>query len=48
MGSFLELVAVYSGMSCPTDNWQDAKMMENCQNCHACQLASAVETAWEK
>jgi epoxyqueuosine reductase len=37
MGSFLELVAVYSDMPCPTDNWQEAKMMENCKNCYACQ-----------
>ena len=37
MGSFLELVAVYSDMPCLKDNWQEAKMMENCQNCYACQ-----------
>jgi len=37
MGSFLELVAIYSDMPCSNDNWQEAHMMENCQNCHACQ-----------
>jgi epoxyqueuosine reductase len=37
IGSFLELVAVFSDMPCQTDNWQEAKMMENCQNCYACQ-----------
>ncbi len=37
MGSFLELVAVYSDMPCLNERWQEAHMMENCQNCHACQ-----------
>jgi len=37
MGSFLELVAVYSDMPCSNDSWQEAHMMENCKNCYACQ-----------
>jgi epoxyqueuosine reductase len=36
MGSFLQLVAVYSDLPCHKDNWQEAMMMESCQNCHAC------------
>ncbi len=37
MGSFLELVAVYTDMPCSKDSWQEAKMMESCKNCFACQ-----------
>jgi epoxyqueuosine reductase len=37
MGSFLELVAVYSDMPCSLDNWKEAEMMEDCKNCYACQ-----------
>jgi epoxyqueuosine reductase len=37
MGSFLELVAVFSDMPCQIDNWHEAEMMEDCQNCYACQ-----------
>jgi epoxyqueuosine reductase len=36
MGSFLELVAVYSDMPCLTDNWYEAEMLEDCKNCYAC------------
>jgi epoxyqueuosine reductase len=36
MGSFLQLVAVYSDLPCHKDNWGEAMMMESCQNCHAC------------
>ena len=38
MGSFLQLVAVYSDLPCPKDSWREVRMMERCQNCHACQL----------
>jgi len=36
MGSFLQLVAVYSDLPCQRDDWREAQMMESCQNCHAC------------
>jgi len=36
MGSFHQLVAVYSDLPCPKDTWQEAQMMESCQNCYAC------------
>jgi len=38
MGSFLQLVAVYSDLPCQKNNWREAQMMESCQNCHACRL----------
>jgi len=38
MGSFLQLVAIYSDLPCQKDNWQEAQMMKSCQNCHACRL----------
>ncbi len=36
MGSFLQLVAVYSDLRCQKDNWQEVQMMKSCQDCHAC------------
>lgn len=36
LGSFFQLVAVYSDLPCPQDPWQEARLMEACQNCHAC------------
>jgi epoxyqueuosine reductase len=36
MGSFLQLVAVYSDLPCQKDDWREAQMMESCHNCHAC------------
>jgi len=36
MGSFLELVAVYSDMPCDEDAWQEPRMLERCQECSAC------------
>ena len=38
MGSYLQLVAVYSDVPCQKDSWQEAQMMKRCQNCHACRL----------
>ena len=38
MRSFLQLVAVYSDLPCKKDNWQEVRMMERCQDCHACRL----------
>lgn len=37
MGSFLQLMAVYSDLPCQKDNWQEKQMMESCPNCYACQ-----------
>ena len=36
MGSFLQLVAVYSDLPCRKDDWREAQMLESCQNCYAC------------
>jgi epoxyqueuosine reductase len=36
IGSFFQLVAVYSDLPCMQDPWQEAHMMERCQDCHAC------------
>jgi len=38
IGSFLQLVAVYSDLPCQKDRWREVKMMEKCQNCNACRL----------
>ncbi len=39
MGSFLQLVAVYSDMPCEEDSWQGAKMMQACEECELCRRA---------
>ena len=39
LGSFYELVAVYSDLPCKNDSWQQAQIMERCQNCQACRQA---------
>ena len=36
MGSFLELVGLYSDLPCHDDTWQEARMMEACRKCRAC------------
>jgi len=36
MGSFHQLVTLYSDLPCQEDNWQALQMMESCQNCSAC------------
>jgi len=36
MGSFLELVGLYSTLPCSEDTWQEARMMETCHNCRSC------------
>lgn len=38
MGSYLQLVAVFSDLLCDKDSWQDVQMMRRCQNCFACSL----------
>ncbi len=39
MGSFLQLVAVYSDMPCEKDQWREAKLMKSCQECQLCRQA---------
>lgn len=39
MGSFFQLVAVYSDMPCERDQWREAKMMKSCQECQLCRQA---------
>jgi len=39
MGSFLQLVAVYSDMPCEEDNWQEPAMMKSCEECDLCRRA---------
>lgn len=36
MGSFHRLVAFYTDLPCPEDTWQEAQVMEDCENCSAC------------
>ena len=39
MGSFLELVAVYSDLPCQNDTWQEVAMMKACEKCQLCRQA---------
>jgi len=39
LGSFLQLVAVYSDLPCEEDSWQEAKMMKRCKGCDLCRRA---------
>jgi epoxyqueuosine reductase len=39
MGSFLQLVAVYSDMPCEEDCWQEKTMMKSCEECELCRRA---------
>jgi epoxyqueuosine reductase len=39
MGSFLQLVAIYSDMPCEEDSWQETTMMETCEECELCRRA---------
>ena len=36
MGSLYSLVAFYSDCSCEEDNWQDSRVMVDCENCSLC------------
>lgn len=36
MGSFLQLVGLYSDLPCGEDSWQEPRMMEACERCFAC------------
>ena len=39
LGSFLQLVAVYSDLPCEEGSWQEAKMMKRCEGCALCRRA---------
>jgi epoxyqueuosine reductase len=39
MGSFFQLVALYSDLPCQEDSWQEARMMKQCEDCEACHRA---------
>lgn len=39
MGSFLQLVAIYSDMPFEEDEWQEVKMMKSCEECELCRRA---------
>jgi epoxyqueuosine reductase len=39
LGSFLQLVAVYSDMPCEEDGWQEKAMMKSCEKCDLCRRA---------
>jgi epoxyqueuosine reductase len=43
MGSFLQLVAVYSDMPCQEDTWQEPTMMKACDSCQKCRIACPTE-----
>ena len=43
MGSFLQLVAVYSDMPCELDSWQEATMLQRCEECELCRRACPTE-----
>ncbi len=36
MGSFHRLMAFCSDLPCPTDHWQEAQILESCQDCNIC------------
>lgn len=39
MGTFLQLVAVYSDMPCEKDSWQEPSMLQACEKCDLCRRA---------
>jgi len=39
MGSFLQLVAVYSDMLCEEDSWREPSMLQACEKCDLCRRA---------
>jgi len=36
MGSFYQLVAIYSDLPCVEDTWREAQVMKQCESCQAC------------
>ena len=43
MGSFYQLVAVYSDLPCLEDEWGDPRMLARCQTCKACMKQCPTE-----
>ena len=43
MGSFYQLVAVYSDLPCLEDEWGDPRMLARCQTCQACMKQCPTE-----
>lgn len=43
MGSFFQLVAVYSDLPCTEDTWREAVMMKRCEGCQACRRSCPTE-----
>jgi epoxyqueuosine reductase len=43
MGSYLQLVAVYSDMPCQEDSWQEPTMMAACESCELCRKACPTQ-----
>jgi len=39
LGSFLQLVSVYSDVPCEEDSWQETTMMKSCEKCELCRRA---------
>jgi epoxyqueuosine reductase len=39
IGSFLQLAAVFSDMPCGDDSWQEATMLQRCEECELCRRA---------
>ncbi|MBM4430416.1 MAG: hypothetical protein FJ026_08745 [Chloroflexi bacterium] len=37
-GSFYQPVAFFSDLPCADDDWREPRLMEHCEDCHACQL----------
>jgi len=44
MGSFCQLVAFYSDCPCEEDNWQEYKLMKDCENCSLCRENCPTES----
>jgi epoxyqueuosine reductase len=43
MGSFLQLVAVYSDLPCESDTWREPAMMKACEKCSLCREACPTD-----
>ena len=37
MGSFYQLIALYSDLPCEEDDWRESRMMDRCKDCRICQ-----------
>ncbi len=43
LGSFFQLVAIYSDLPCEEDRWQEATMMKSCEECESCRRACPTD-----